>query len=283
MIAQKLFFVCFILFAFIFSCKTPIKDRNINTSKIIDTTLKIKYGNPVSKIEEKKWDSVRYFKDIIYTTNVGIHPLHNDSLLYPYTAICYKKELIKLSAYFSVSEEYHTFLIKENNIWKTTVDSFYVRDADYYNYYISYFLKDASMLRICYQLTPNISVTSVSKITSIETNCILEKWYSFSFTRNIGIKTLFRFNELELKKLCADSGSSKDIIENKIKYSIYNYSSYDGTNSNNKIKLSVEKYNSYFLNDLYSELKEDKSITNNVKKGLIKIIETSIFNKPNTK
>ena len=238
------------------ACKVKSKNTitvNIDTVIIDDTTI---LGIPFNISEEAKWDSVRYFKDVIYTSNKGIHQLQKDALVHPYAALSYSKTKLKISAFFNANESYHTVLTKENGRWKAPLDSLIVRKAGYDFYVLTYFLNDSSLLNICYELIPSISVTSVSKLKNISTDSILKKWYAFSSFGKIGINTVLRFNDNELKKLCTLYGANNEILENKGTYTLYAKQSDEKTPHTLKMRVNDEHYNSYFFNKYYNVLKD---------------------------
>lgn len=242
-------------FVFIFSCNDKSASKNKDATKGIPIISKIEIEPPYTFAEDQKWDSIRYFKDIIYTSNEGVYSLKKNELEYPFAVISYKKNSMRVSAFFNKSDYYHNYYTKENEMYKSTLDSVYKDDEDSYHYYIRYFSKRGEMYQIGYSLFDGIEITNISKIKSISTDTTKLVGYSFHVTNNITIKDALEFNEKILKKKSWGGGESISTIENYVEYSLFDsYEDY----KDQKTKLRETKYNSYFFDDYYQTLQEEK-------------------------
>lgn len=245
----------FILIASCKNIKSPDDEKEINVK--FPSLSKIVIEPPFTEAEEKKWDSIRYFKDIIYTSNKGVHSLKKSELEYPFAAISYKKNSVRVSAFFNKAESYHNYYTEEYGMLKSTVDSIYKDDEGMYYYYLRYFSKNGFLYQIGYCLFPNIDITSISKIYSISTDTTKLTGYSYDLLNKLSIKDALKFDEKMLKKgsRMGSRGGRLTTIENYVEYSLYDsYKDY----KDQKTKLRETKYNSYFFDDYYETLQEKK-------------------------
>ena len=236
----------FSIFIIAISCNIKKEEKKITEPKI-----EIKPTIVTSFINEKNWDSTIYYKNMLFSSNIGIDKLDKNKLTYPYAAISFKKDSIRVYAVFDKKKSAYYYLIKQYNLWRTIVDSSYNPESKSLHYFIRYYKKDSSRITIGYKMLPDRQITSVSKIKSIGPDTLCSNGYSF-WGSNISIRDLLQFNEIEFKKNYKDRGLDTTLIENKVEYSIYSYFSHNYNTV--KTRIRPRRYNSYFYSYMLEEI-----------------------------